>query len=330
MFKPICKTIKDKAKSDPKRIVYPEGEEERILIAADRIIKQNIAIPVLIGDKEKIESKIKTLNLKNLKNIEIHNPETSDKTRKYANEFYEARKHKGLILADAKKLMLKNIYFATMMVHLNDTDGLVGGSTTTTAETIRPALQIIKTNRKFKKASSFFIMVLDDKPLFFADCAVEIDPDAKDLADIAIDTATTVKKFGYEPRIAMLSFSTRGSAKHPFVDKVREATLRVKDALPDIPVDGELQVDAALVPEISEIKAKGSSIKGNANVLIFPDLSTGNIAYKLVERLAKAKAIGPIMQGLNKPVNDLSRGCNIEDIINVTAITVVEAQGEKD
>ncbi len=326
MIKPICQALKDKAKTDPKRIVYPEGEEERILRAVDKVTKEKIAIPVLIGNKDKIILKIESLKLRNLKNVEIHDSLDSDKTRKYANEFYEARKHKGVTLGDARKIMLNNMYFATMMVHDGDADGMIGGSTTTTADTLRPALQIIKTNEKFKKASSFFIMVLDDKPLFFADCAVEIDPDAKDLADIAIDTARTVKKFGYEPRIAMLSFSTKGSAKHPTVDKVREATARVKDALPDVPVDGELQVDAALVPEIAEMKAKGSPIKGDANVLIFPTLCSGNIAYKLVERLAKAKAIGPIMQGLNKPVNDLSRGCSVEDIVNVTAITVVEGQ----
>ena len=326
MIKPIIQSIKEKAKTDPKRIVYPEGEEDRILTAVDKIIKQKIAIPVLIGNKEMIQKKIRSLKLKNLKNVEIHDPKNSDNTRKFANEFYEARKDKGVTLADARKMMKDPIYFATMMVHLDYADGLVGGSTTTTADTIRPALQIIKTNKKFKKASSFFIMVLDKKPLFFADCAVEIDPDAKDLADIAIDTALTVEKFGYTPKIAMLSFSTKGSAKHPSIDKVREATIRVKDALPDIVVDGELQVDAALVPCIAEKKAKGSPIKGDANVLIFPTLCSGNIAYKLVERLAKAKAIGPILQGLNKPVNDLSRGCCIEDIINVTAITVVESQ----
>jgi phosphate acetyltransferase len=326
MSSSIIQNIINKAKKNPKKIVFPEGEEPRILKASDKILEQKIAKIILIGNKDEINSKITKLKLKNLKNVEIHDPTTSKNTDKYAEILYNERKHKGMDKETAKKTSLNSIYFATLMVHSGDADGLVGGATTTTADTLRPALQIIKTNKKFKKASSFFIMVLKNKPLFFADCALEINPDAKDLADIAIDTATTTKKFGYTPKIAMLSFSTKGSAKHPSVDKVREATAIVKDTLKDVVVDGELQVDAALVPLIAKQKAPNSKIQGDANILIFPSLSCGNIAYKLVERLAKAKAIGPIIQGLNKPVNDLSRGCNIDDIINVTAITVIESQ----
>jgi len=212
------------------------------------------------------------------------------------------------------------------MVHLNNADGLVSGSVHSTADTVRPALQIIKTKEQFHKVSSLFLMILQERLLIFADSAIMINPDAKDLAEIAIDTVETAKKFNIEPKVAFLSFSTHGSAKHPMVEKVTEATAIAQAKKPEVLFEGDLQVDAALVPEVAKLKCPNSKIKGDANVLIFPDLQSGNIAYKLVERLAKASAVGPIIQGLNKPVNDLSRGCSVQDIVDVTAITAVEAQ----
>jgi phosphate acetyltransferase len=213
-----------------------------------------------------------------------------------------------------------------MMIQLGDADGMITGATHPTANSIRPVLQIIKTREKFHKVSGIFFMVLHNKPLLFADAAITVEPDSHDLRDIAIDTAETAKLFGIKPKIALLSFSTKGSAKHPLVDKVTEAVAMIKDRRPDLLVDGELQVDAALVPQVAKRKCPDSPLHGEANILIFPDLQSANIAYKLVERLAKAKAIGPLLQGLKKPVNKLSRGCNWQDVVNVAAFTVCECQ----
>jgi len=318
-------TIKEKARQNPKTIVFPEGAEERIIRAAEQITREGIARIILIGDEAEINKKAEELGV-SLKGIRKINPSNYEKSDELANTFYELRKHKGITPEKAKEVMRDVNYFGTMLVHIGEADGLVSGATHTTADTIRPALQIIRTHEKFHKVSSFFFMVLNDKLMIFADCAIIINPDAKDLAEIAIDTARSAEKFGIKPRVAMLSFSTKGSAKHPLVDKVREAVAIAQDKMPDLIIDGEMQVDAALVPEVCEKKCKNCKLHGDANVLIFPDLQSGNIAYKLVERLAKANAIGPILQGLRKPVNDLSRGCSVEDIIDVTAITVVEAQ----
>jgi len=320
--------IKEKAKSNPKRIVFPESDEERILRAIQIIKYENIAKPILIGNKEKILNRIKQLEL-NEEGIEIVDPNNFDKFEAYAQNLFEMRKRKGLTLEKARETLKDYIYLGTMMVYIGDADGLISGSTHSTAKTVLPALQIIKTKEKFHKVSSVFLMIWpDDRLLLFADCAIEIDPDAKDLAEIALDTARTARRFGIEPKVAMLSFSTNGSAEHPLVDRVKEATAIVKDHDPNLIVDGEMQVDAALVPEIAKSKFPGSGLQGDANVLIFPDLNSGNCAYKLVERLAKSKAVGPILQGLKKPVNDLSRGCSVQDIVDVCAITVVEAQGD--
>ncbi len=321
----FIENIKEKAKQNPSTIVFPEGTEERILRATEQIVKQGIAKPILLGDEAEINNKAKELGV-SIEGIRIINPSKYEKFEECINAFYELRKHKGVTLAKAREIMNNATYFGIMLVHTGEADGLISGSTHTTAETVRPALQIIKTHEKFHKVSSFFFMILNDKLLMFADCAVIINPDAKDLAEIAIDTANNARKFGIEPRIAMLSFSTKGSAKHPLVDKVREATAIVQDKMPDMIIDGEMQVDAALVPEICEKKCPDCKLKGDANVLIFPDLQSANVAYKLVERLAKADAVGPILQGLKKPVNDLSRGCSVQDVIDVTAITSVEAQ----
>lgn len=318
--------IKEKAKQNQKTIVFPEGTEERIIQATEQIIKEGIAKIILLGEEVEIRNKAQQIGV-DIEGVRIINPSGYERFDEFANAFFELRKHKGITLEQAKGTMKNVSYFGTMLVQMGEADGLVSGSTHSTADTVRPALQIIKTHEKFHKVSSFFFMLLNDKLLIFADCAIVIDPDAKDLAEIAIDTAKSAKKFGIEPKVAMLSFSTKGSAKHPSVDKVREAVSIVKGKMPDLVVDGEMQVDAALVPEVCEKKCKECALHGNSNVLIFPDLQSGNIAYKLVERLAKANAIGPILQGLRKPVNDLSRGCSVRDIVDVSAITAVEAQG---
>lgn len=321
----FMQTIKEKAKADKKTIVFPESQDERILKATDEILKQGIANIILLGNEETIKSKASELNI-NINEARIIDPNTFEKFEEYANTFYELRKHKGITLEQAKEILKDLNYFGTMLVHMNEADGLVSGATHTTADTIRPALQIIKTKDKYHKVSSFFFMQLKEKIFIFADCAVIINPDAEELAQIALDSARNAKKFGFDPRVAMLSFSTKGSAKHELVDKVTQALEIAKNKDPNLVIDGEMQVDAAIVPAICEKKCKDCTLHGDANILIFPDLQSGNIAYKLVERLAKANAIGPIMQGLNKPVNDLSRGCDVQDIIDVTSITVVEAQ----
>jgi len=317
--------IKEKAKKDKKTIVYPESDDQRILRAACQVCQEGIADIILVGEEQKIREQAQENNL-DLDGIMIINPLQHEKFEEYAQAFYELRKHKGITPEKAKQILEDPVYYAVMLVHMGDADGMISGASHTTAETVRPALQIIKTHGKFHKVSSFFFMMLESKLLLFADCAIIIAPDAKDLSEIAMDTARSAQKFGIEPRVAMLSFSTKGSAKHPFVDKVREATSIVRDRMPDLVVDGEMQVDAALVPEVCSKKCKDCALQGNANVFIFPDLQSGNIAYKLVERLAKANAVGPVLQGLKKPVNDLSRGCSVQDIIDLTAITAVEAQ----
>ncbi|MBU0980600.1 MAG: phosphate acetyltransferase [Nanoarchaeota archaeon] len=324
-MKGFMDNLKKKAKELNRRIVFPESEDERILKAVEIIKKKRFAVPILIGNPEEVQKKAKELKVK-LDGIEIHDPKNFPDYEAWAKQLYEQRKNKGMSLEDAHKTLQDYTYFATMMVHMGKADGFVSGATHPTGDTLRPALQIIKTHEKFHKVSSFFIMLLKDKLLIFADCAVEIEPDAKDLAEIAVDTVRTAKKFGIEPRVAMLSFSTAGSAKHPLVDKVKEATAIAKDKLPDVIVEGDIQVDAALVPHICDKKYPGSKLKGDANVLIFPDLNSGNIAYKLVERLAGAMAIGPILQGLKKPVNDLSRGCSVQDVVDVAVITAVSGE----
>jgi phosphate acetyltransferase len=328
----ISQIIREKAKKNPKVIVLPEGEEPRMIKASEIIIKEGFANLIFLGDEEKIRSKAKDLGVCFPGKIKIINPKSSDKFKKYAESYYQLRKHKGLTLEEAYKLVENPLYFGSLMVYHDDADGLVAGSVNATGDVFRPALQTIKTAPGINIVSSSFIMVIPDCPygengvLVFADCAINPEPNSQQLADIAIATAQTGKVLiGIEPKVAMLSFSTKGSAKHSLVDKVVEATKIVKEKMPDLLIDGELQGDAALIPSIGERKAPGSKIAGKANVLIFPDLQSANIAYKLVQRLAKAEAIGPISQGMRKPVNDLSRGCNAEDIANVVAVTVLQA-----
>ncbi len=322
----ILDSLKEKAKANPKRIVFPDAYEEKILRAVEVILNEKISIPFLIGERARVEQRAKELSL-NLAGVEIRDPKFDANYEHYVQEYLKLRKKKGMTLEEAKKTMLLPHFFGAMMIKQGQADGMVSGINSETKPFI-PSFQIIGTHEAFEKVSGLFMMVWpeDGRLLFFADCSTIIDPDAKDLAQIAINTAETAKKFGVEPKIAMLSFSTKGSARHAIVDKVIEATKIAQYKRPDLIIDGEMQVDSALVPEVAKKKCPDSPIQGDANVLIFPDLDAGNIAYKLVERLAKAHAVGPIQQGLNMPVNDLSRGCSVQDIVDIAVITVAEAQ----
>ncbi|HAG43149.1 MAG TPA: phosphate acetyltransferase [Clostridium sp.] len=320
------------AQADMKKIVLPEGDEERNLKAAELIKKNAIAEVVLVGGEEKVKANAKTFGV-NIEGIEIIDPETSDKTSKYAEAFYELRKNKGVTLEKAIEVVKDPVYFGTMMVKMDDVDGLVSGAVHSTGDLLRPGLQIIKTAPGIKVVSSFFVMEVPnceygkEGTLLFADCAVNPNPNAEELASIAISTADNAKALcGIEPKVAMLSFSSMGSAKHENVDKVRIATESAREQRPDLQIDGELQLDAAIVDKVARQKAPSSSVAGNANILVFPDLQAGNIGYKLVQRFANAKAIGPVCQGFARPINDLSRGCSVEDIVNVVAITAIQAQ----
>jgi phosphate acetyltransferase len=324
----ICKM----AQADKKRIVLPEGEEERTIKASEIIKNDSLADVILIGDITAIKAKATEFGV-NLDGIEIIDPKTSEKTDAYANEFYELRKNKGMTPEKALETMQDSLYFGTMMVKMGEADGLVSGAIHTTGDLLRPGMQIIKTAPGIKVVSSFFIMELpnneygEDGLLLFADCAVNPNPNAEELASIAISTAENAKCLcNFEPKVAMLSFSTMGSAKHELVDKVAKATEIAKNARPDLQIDGELQLDAAIVPSVGKQKAPNSTVAGKANVLVFPDLQSGNIGYKLVQRFANAEAIGPVCQGFAKPINDLSRGCSVQDIVNVVAVTAVQAQ----
>jgi len=321
----FLKNIIKKTKNSQTRIVFPEGTDIRILKATRQIQKKKIANIILLGNRTKIKKIAEKNKIRiNLKKIKIIDPTSSKLQEELSRKLFELRKNKGLTLKKAKELIQDVNYFGTMMVKTEMAEGMVSGATHSTAKTVKPALQIIKTKEKFHKISGVYFMTLETKTLLFADTAIIIDPNIKDLTDITIDTAKTAKKFGLKPKVALLSFSTKGSAKHPKIEKIQKVVKAVKKRCPKLIIDGELQVDSALVPKVSKIKCPKSPIKGDANILIFPDLASANIAYKLVERLAKAKAIGPILQGLKKPINDLSRGCNTQDIINTTAFTVYQ------
>ena len=331
----LMNKILEVAKADKKRIILPEGNEERTIVATEEIYKQGYAHPILVGNKEEILNKATALNA-DLTGVEIIDPETSENLSKYIEAFYELRKNKGMTMSKAEKIVRDPLYFGTMMVKLGDADGMVSGAVHTTGDLLRPGLQIIKTAPGVSVVSSFFIMMVPDSVygeegmLLFSDCAVNPNPNEDQLAAIAIATAETAKNLcKVEPRVAMLSFSTMGSADHELVSKVRTATEKAKELRPDLLIDGEMQLDAAIVESVASQKAPNSKVAGKANVLVFPDLQAGNIGYKLVQRFAKAEAIGPICQGFAKPINDLSRGCSSEDIVKVVAITAVQAQSSK-
>ncbi len=331
----IIAQIKDKARKSRKRIVLPESFDERTLQAASIIEKEGLAELILIGKKDCIERDCKNLGIENLGQIKIVDPQLNPDKEKYIELMMQLRKEKGLNYETALKQIEDPLYLATIMIKAGDADGEVAGAANSTGDTIRPAFQYIKTLPGISVVSGAFIMVLKDKEfgedgiLVFADCAVHPDPTAAELAEIAIASAGTAKAIaGIEPKIAMLSFSTQGSAKHVMVDKVKEATKIVRQKAPELKIEGEIQSDAAIIPEIGQRKWPGSEIAGKANVLIFPDLNSGNIAYKLVQRLAHAEAIGPVLQGLAAPINDLSRGCSVNDIVNLVAITANQASAK--
>ena len=324
--------VKNRAKTELKTIILPEAEDLRILKATEKVLNEKYAKIILIGNEEKILEKART-NGVNIEGAEIVNPESSEDYDKYVNLLYELRKNKGMTIDKAKELVLDPVYYGMLMVKDEKADGLVSGAAHSTSDTLRPALQILKTAPNTKLVSAFFVMVVPnceygkDGVFVFGDCGLNENPNEEQLAEIAISSAKSYKQLVQdEPRVAMLSYSTYGSAHSELTEKVINATKIVEEKNKDLLIDGELQLDAAIIPEISKSKAPNSKIEGNANVLIFPNLDAGNIGYKLVQRLAKAEAYGPLCQGIAKSVNDLSRGCNSDDVAGVVAITAVQAQ----
>ncbi|PXY02449.1 phosphate acetyltransferase [Marinifilum breve] len=330
----LLQKIKENAKLHNKRIVLPEGTEERTLQATDILLEEGIAQIILIGAPEEIKEEADRLGLKNIDKAIIVDPKSHDKMEAYAEILVELRKKKGMTMEQAMELVQDPLYLATLMIKAGDADGEVAGALNATGDVLRPAFQIVKTMPGISVVSGAFIMILKDKNygddgmMVFADCAVHPNPTASELAEIAVATAKTTKAIAeMEPRVAMLSFSTMGSAKHEMVDKVAEATRLAKEMAPEFQIDGEMQADAAIVEAIGAKKAPGSEVAGKANVLVFPTLEVGNIGYKLVQRLAGAEAVGPVLQGMAAPINDLSRGCSVSDIVNLVAITANQAAG---
>ena len=318
----------ERAKSNKKHIVLPEGTDDRILKAADILSRRNVVELTLLGDEKEIIKKAAALRV-NMEGINIIDPYDNDLINEYAAEYYRLRKHKGITKEGAKDLMHDVSYLGTMMVHKGHADGMVSGAVHTTLHTIRPAFEFVKTKPGVSIVSSSFFMCLEDKVLVYGDCAVNPNPNAEELADIAISSADTAIMFGIEPRIAMLSYSTGSSGKGTDVDKVRAAAEIVKKRRPDLKTEGPIQYDAAIDASVAKTKLPDSEVAGKATIFIFPDLNTGNNTYKAVQRSANAIAIGPVLQGLNKPVNDLSRGCLVTDIVNTVVITAIQAQEDK-
>jgi len=328
----LLDNIKQNARKHNKRIVLPEGYEERTIKAADIALEEKLAQIILIGDPDEIKAHALKLGLKNISKATIINPKSHEKKDHYIDMMVELRKSKGMTREEASKLIEDPLYLGVLMIKNGDADGEVSGADHSTGDVLRPAFHYVKTAPGISVVSGAFIMILPDKSfgengvIIFADGAVHPNPNEKELAEIAIATAHTARAIaGFEPRVAMLSFSTKGSAKNEMVDKVVNATRIAKEMAPDLQIDGELQADAALIEAIGRSKAPGSPIAGKANVLVFPDLNSGNIAYKLVQRLAHAEAIGPVLQGMAAPINDLSRGCSVSDIVSMIAITSNQA-----
>src|SRR5690554_5416130 len=332
----LLDSLVDRAKANKQRIVLPEGTEDRTLTAANQLIRDGVAEIILLGNPGEIEERIKKLGLDDVYRATIIDPKNHEKKDIYANLLLELRKKRGMTPDQAAALVEEPLYLACLMIKKGDADGEIAGAQNTTGDVLRPALQIIKTSPGVKVVSGAFIMFTqtpqygENGTLIFADCAVMPNPNAEELASIALASAQTAKDIvGVEPKVAMLSFSTKGSAEHEMIDKVREATRIAKERNPSLQIDGELQADAALVPSVGVSKAPGSTIAGKANVLVFPTLESGNIAYKLVQRLGNAEAVGPVLQGMAAPVNDLSRGCSVEDIYRMVAIAANQSIGMK-
>ncbi|MGG1336927.1 phosphate acetyltransferase [Bacillus subtilis] len=319
----LFSTVQEKVAGKDVKIVFPEGLDERILEAVSKLAGNKVLNPIVIGNENEIQAKANELNL-TLDGVKIYDPHTYEGMEDLVQAFVERRKGKATE-EQARKALLDENYFGTMLVYKGLADGLVSGAAHSTADTVRPALQIIKTKEGVKKTSGVFIMARGEEQYVFADCAINIAPDSQDLAEIAIESANTAKMFDIEPRVAMLSFSTKGSAKSDETEKVADAVKIAKEKAPELTLDGEFQFDAAFVPSVAEKKAPDSEIKGDANVFVFPSLEAGNIGYKIAQRLGNFEAVGPILQGLNMPVNDLSRGCNAEDVYNLALITAAQA-----
>lgn len=315
--------LKQKIQRKMKAVVFPEGLDERILTAASRLANEQILKPILIGDVNAIQDQASELHV-SLEGIDIFDPNTYEEMEQLVEKFVERRKGKTS-LEEAREILKDVNYFGTMLVYTKRASGLVSGAAHSTADTVRPALQIIKTKQGVKKTSGVFIMVRNDEKYVFADCAINIAPDSQDLAEIAIESAHTAKMFNIEPKVAMLSFSTKGSAQSAETEKVTKAIEIAKASMPELILDGEFQFDAAFVPSVAAKKAPNSVIQGDANVFIFPSLEAGNIGYKIAQRLGGFEAVGPILQGLNAPVNDLSRGCSAEDVYKLAIITAVQS-----
>jgi malate dehydrogenase (oxaloacetate-decarboxylating)(NADP+) len=324
----LMREIINRARTSPRRIVFPEGDHEKILRALPLIMEEEIARPIILGPRSLIEETLRSLGLPPLgEGVVIADPVEHPSFERYVQEYYRMRQRKGVTPEGARRLMRNRTVFAAMMVHMGDADGLVAGVSQNYADTIRPALQVIKVDEGVRKVSGLFMMVLKGRVLFFADTTVNIEPSADDLAETALNAARFVRRFGFEPRVAMLSFSNFGSVRHPFAEKVRRAVETVKKIDPALAVDGEMQVDPAVLTDLLARRFPFSDLQGAANILIFPDLQSANISYKLLHRLGGAEAIGPILLGMSRPVHILQRDCEVQDVVNMTAIAVLDAIG---